>query len=150
MQKFVVTWSSAGNAPDLQINLQGFARLPAPAKFMHIIPLHLNIPFTMHNQSSGLMLVCVEGYTPHFCFANDISYAYTWCIPFNTAGALAGEVSWYPQNNTDEKFDLKCHFMERLKIQIKYITTVPGAPFPNTTPDCFCSLEFGIHSQNVF
>ena len=47
MQRFVVTWASAGNPPDLQISLQGFVRLPAPSKFVTITPLHLNIPFDM-------------------------------------------------------------------------------------------------------
>ena len=149
MQRFVVTWSSAGNSPDLQINLQGFVRLPAPSKFVTLTPLHLNVPFSMIEHSSGLLLVCVEGHTPHLCFANNISCQYTWCIPFNNGGALAGELSWFPQNNQDEKYDLKCQFMEKLHVRIQYITTQLETPFPLTTDNCFCSMEFGIRSQHA-
>ena len=92
MQRFVVTWTSAGNAPELEINLQGFVRLPAPSKFITLTPLHLNIPFDMVEHSSGMLLIRVRGHTPHLCFANGISYAYTWAIPFNNGGNLKGEL----------------------------------------------------------
>ena len=149
MQRFVVTWVSAGNPPDLQISLQGFVRLPAPSKFVTITPLHLNIPFDMTEHSSGLILVCVRGHTPHLCFANDISYAYTWAIPFNNGGALKGEVSWVTQSNEDEKFNLRCEFMEKLHVTLQYVTSADSTHFPLTTDNCFCSMEFGVRPQFV-
>jgi len=66
MQKFIATWRSVGNSPDLQIDLAGFVRLPAPSKFMTLTPLHLNVPFSMLAPSSGLMLIRVKDHTPTF------------------------------------------------------------------------------------
>ena len=148
MQKFIATWRSVGNSPDLQIDLAGFVRLPAPSKFMTLTPLHLNVPFSMLAPSSGLMLIRVKDHTPHLCFANGISYPYTWAIPFSSGGALTGDIYWFPQNNADEKHNLHCQFMERLHVQIQYVTTELETPFPLTTDNCFCSLEFGIRPQH--
>ena len=150
MQQFAITWTSAGNSPDLEVNLQGFMRLPAPSKFMNVSLLHLVIPFDMVEHSSGMMLVCVKGHTPHVCFANDTFYAYTWLIPFTNGGNLKGELVWNPERIEDARYNLRCQFMEKLHVSIKYVTTVPDADFPLTTDHCFCSMEFGVRAQNVY
>ena len=67
MQRLTLTWTSDGAAPNLDLDLTGFLRIPKP-NFASFTLLNLNIPFDMHVLECGLFLVSIEGFIPHVAF----------------------------------------------------------------------------------
>ena len=142
MQRLTLTWTSNGAAPNLDLDLTGFARIPAP-NFASFTLLNLNIPFDMHVLECGLFLVSIEGFTPHVAFVNGARHNYTWALPFEPQ-SLTGNYSWFCQLADDERFSMKSQFLDRLRMNVRLITQTSDLDFPATPAGRFCSLELQV------
>ena len=136
-----LTWFSPGNAPNLELDLSGFMRIPRP-NFLSFTLLNLNVPFAMATLEAGLFLVSIEGHTPHVAFVSGQRHYYTWALPFEPQ-SLTGNFAWFCQLAEDEKFVLR-GFMDRLRISVKLVTQASDQYFPLTPQDRFCSLELQV------
>ena len=145
MQRLTLTWSSAGSAPQLELDLSSFLRIPRPT-FISFTLLNLNVPFATPTLEAGLFLVSIEGHTPHVAFVAGQRHYYTWSLPFEPQ-SLTGNFAWFCQLAEDERFLIKGAFMDRLRLSVKLVTQSSDLYFPLTPDGRFCSLELQVKSS---